>query len=74
MPVKKPQSRFEKFSEGLRIIMIHQPAAEMSISGKFFCLGDTEDPHVSRGAKDYLKGLGFSIREGKFCYQVDEEN
>jgi len=70
---KQPQSKFEKLSAGLKMLMIHQPAARMQADGGYFYIGDVEDPYLSRGAKDYLTGLGFSIAQGQFRFKVNDE-
>jgi len=45
----------------------------MQADGGYFYIGDVEDPYLSRGAKDYLTGLGFSIAQGQFRFKVNDE-
>jgi hypothetical protein len=73
MRTRQPQSKFEKFFAGLEKLLVLQPAATMTIRGTKFCIGDAEDPFISQGAKDFLKGLGFFVEAGSFCFKVHEE-
>lgn len=71
--IKTPRSRFEKLFTGMKMLIKHQPAANMrAANGKFF-IGDTGDEYLSRGAKDYLEKLGFKEEDGMFSFSVGDE-
>lgn len=68
MNTRQPTSKLEKFYEGLRIIKQHQPAASLAAAeGKLF-VGNTEDVHISPGAREYLKGLGFTEDKDRMMF------
>jgi len=70
---RQPISKFEKFVEGLTKLLVLQPSAQIEIiEGRFF-VGDTTDPFLSRGIKDYLTNMGFYIEEGKFVFEIKKE-
>ena len=73
---RQPTSRFEKFLTGLKVIVQAQPGAKMDLGrGGTFLVGNTEDPFVTKGMRDYLSGLGFSVDSDKemFSFQVKNE-
>ena len=65
---KQPQSKFEKLFAGLKIIIQHQPAAE--IKGAVI-LGDTNDRFLTEGMKRHLEGLGFKTDGDNFVFKAD---
>ena len=70
---RQPQSRFEKFAAGVELIKLHQPAAEIDVVGGHILLGTIEDDHFSKGARKYLRDMGFFEDEtnNMFAYPVD---
>ena len=74
--VKQPTSKFEKFLMGLKVIVQAQPGAQMDFgSGNHFLVGNTEDPFISKGMRDYLLGLGFTVDSDKemFSFRIKDE-
>ena len=71
---RQPQSKFEKFVEGVNMLVKHQPAAEVDVVTGHILIGSTEDQHISQGARKYLAGLGF-FEDGTnkmFAFSVNE--
>jgi hypothetical protein len=66
---KQPQSKFEKLFAGLKVIIQHQPAAE--IKGTV-ALGNPNDKFITEGMKQHLRGLGFDTDGEHFIFKVDE--
>ena len=66
---KQPQSKFEKLFAGLKIIIQHQPAAEIKGS---VILGNPNDKFITEGMKRHLQGLGFQTDGEHFVFKVDE--
>lgn len=60
MNTRQPMSKLEKLAEGLRVIKQYQPAAEVNALDGLILVGDTKDPHVSMGARQFLRGIGFA--------------
>ena len=56
---RQPRSKFEKFTEGLRVLGQYQPAAKLDAIGGILLVGDTTDDNIPKAARDYLEGLGF---------------
>ena len=70
---RQPVSKFEKLVEGLTKLLVAQPAARVSVEeGKLF-VGDTTDPFISRGLKDYMKNMGFEVEKECFMFHTKEE-
>lgn len=59
MNTRQPTSKLEKLFEGLRIIKQFQPAAPLAPCTNGLYVGDITDKHITAGAREYLKGLGF---------------
>ena len=59
---KTPQSRFEKLHAGMKLLMQYQPAAVLDVCSEGLMMGTEEDPHLPRGAKEFLFKLGFTLK------------
>ena len=74
--IRQPTSKFEKLLTGLNVIVKSQPGAKMNCTHDgHFLVGNTTDPFISKGMRDYLFGLGFSEDSGKemFSFRVKNE-
>lgn len=60
---KTPQSRFEKLYAGMKLLMQYQPAAQVDAKEGMILFGNADDPHIPKGARDYLGKLGFTTQE-----------
>ena len=71
---KTPQSKFEKFFEGLRIIGQFQPAAQLNIVDGDLLISPAKDEHMTRAMKDHIKAFGFveNTEVDAFVYKVNE--
>jgi carbamoylphosphate synthase large subunit len=65
---RQPRSKFEKFTEGLRVLGQFQPAAKLDAIGGILLVGDTTDENVPRAAREYLAGLGFFEDDQNFMF------
>jgi hypothetical protein len=71
---RQAQSKFEKFVEGVTMLAKYQPAAEVDVVSGHILVGSAEDPHISEGARKYLKSLGFfeDATNKMFAFPVNE--
>lgn len=74
--IKTPQSQFERLLAGLTAIKPVQPAAKLGIEGGRLLVGNTDDPFVTEGMRNYLAGFGFVVdaKAKQFAFRIIAED
>lgn len=67
------QSKFEKFLEGMKKLVIAYPSAQLFIQGNRFCIKPPSAEGVHLPMVNFLRPLGFKFDEtlAAFTFEVD---